>query len=82
MTDSALSRVKDMTDGPTPDQDWLREEHSALLHLALGLTERQAAAELSVSEATFRRILQRARQRLGATSTTNAIYIAAKQGLI
>lgn len=58
------------------------EERQALYYLAQGLTERQAATALSVSEATFRRITQRARIAVGGNSTINAVYLAAKRGLI
>ena len=57
-------------------------EVEILGHLAHGLAEAQAARRMSMSEATLRRNLARAREKLGATSTTNAVYIAARRGLI
>lgn len=62
----------------TLEQDELR----ALLLLAEGRTESQAARELAISEATLRRLVRRARDLLGANSTIHAVYLAAKRGLI
>lgn len=57
-------------------------EIEVLAHLAQGLTEAQVAKRLGMSESTLRRILRQARTKLGATGTTNAIYIATRRGLI
>lgn len=57
-------------------------QRSVLWHVAHGKRADQIARELSVSEATMRRAIRRARASLGAVSTTHAVYIAAKGGLI
>ena len=57
-------------------------ELSILWHVAQGMTASQVTRELAVSEATMRRAIRRARASLGAVSTTHAIYLAAKGGLI
>ncbi len=57
-------------------------QRSILWHVAQGMTAPQIARELAVSEATMRRAIRRARASLGATSTTHAVYLAAKGGLI
>ena len=53
-----------------------------LRRFAEGESSAQVARALSISEATMRRNLQEARDALGAVSTANAIYLAAKGGLI
>ena len=53
-----------------------------LQRFAAGQTSTQVARALAISEATMRRNLQDARNTLGAASTANAIYLAAKAGLI
>jgi len=55
---------------------------SILRRFAEGESSAQVARALSISEATMRRNLQDARDALGASSTANAIYLAAKGGLI
>lgn len=63
--------------------DGLDDLQRAILWLvAQGRTSVQVARELAISEATMRRSLRRARDRLGATNTPNAVYIATKRGLI
>ena len=59
-----------------------QEEIEILGHVARGLVEAQVAKRMSMSEATLRRNIARARDKLRATSTTNAVYIAARRGLI
>jgi DNA-binding NarL/FixJ family response regulator len=61
----------------------LSELQTAILRrYAEGASSAQVARALSISEATMRRNLQEARDILGAASTANAIYLAAKGGLI
>lgn len=61
----------------------LSELQTAILRrFAGGESSAQVARALSISEATMRRNLQEARDLLGAASTANAIYLAAKEGLI
>ena len=61
----------------------LPELQTAILRrFAEGESSAQVARALSISEATMRRNLQEARDALGAVSTANAIYLAAKGGLI
>ncbi len=67
-------------DGASPTLDDL--QRSILWHAAHGRTAAQIARDLAVSEATMRRALHRARVALGAKSTTHAVYVAAKEGLI
>jgi DNA-binding CsgD family transcriptional regulator len=57
-------------------------ELQALRLLAQGLSAQAVARRLSVSESTLRRTLRAARTTLGATGTTNAIYLATRRGLI
>ncbi|MDQ3984887.1 MAG: hypothetical protein M3280_00065 [Actinomycetota bacterium] len=57
-------------------------QRAILWNLAQGMTGSQVARINAVSEATMRRALRKARQLLGAVNTINAIYLAAKRGLI
>lgn len=80
--------MNDASDDPTQAQDDRRPpslddlQRSILRHAAHGRTAAQIARDLAVSEATMRRALHRARLALGAKSTTHAVYLAAKEGLI
>jgi DNA-binding NarL/FixJ family response regulator len=57
-------------------------QREILSNLAQGMTGPQVARAMAISEATMRRMLRTAWQQLGASSTTNAVYLAAKAGLI
>jgi DNA-binding CsgD family transcriptional regulator len=57
-------------------------ELSAMTLLAKGMSRGQAAAELSISEHTFRVYVEGSRHKLGALNTTHAVACAIKEGLI
>jgi len=57
-------------------------ELSSMTLLAKGMSRGQAAAELSISEHTFRVYVEGARHKLGALNTTHAVARAIKEGLI
>ena len=50
--------------------------------VAAGHGVRRVARTLSVSESTLRRKMRVVQQKLGGNSRINAVYIAAKKGLI
>ena len=64
------------------ENELTRAEIQALRHLGQGLLVTQVARRLAMSESTLRRTIRQAREKLGALGTTNAIYIAARRGLI
>jgi DNA-binding NarL/FixJ family response regulator len=49
---------------------------------AEGMSDKEIAAELSVSARTVKRHLQQIRGRLGTRNTTQAVYVACRLGLI
>ena len=49
---------------------------------ALGLTAAQSARQLGIAERTVREHLFAARQKLGASSTTQAVHTALQKGLL
>lgn len=57
-------------------------QRQVLLEIASGTPGKVAARRAAISESTMRRVLRSVREVLGATSTVNAVYIAAKGGLI
>lgn len=59
-----------------------RLEREVLRQLAAGRTLRQSAAELSYSYDYLRTVRAQACKRLGASTTAQAVYIAARHGLI
>ncbi len=58
------------------------EELRALALVAAGHAARRVARVLGVSDATLRRRLKRVEGKLGANSRINAVYLAARRGLI
>lgn len=58
------------------------EELRALALVAAGHAAQRIARVLNVSDATLRRKLKRAQDKLGANSRINAVYVAARRGLI
>jgi len=59
-----------------------RRQRQCLSATASGLTGRAIARQLGISERMVRVHLEGARQRLGADSTAQAIYLAVKLALI
>jgi len=59
-----------------------RRQRQCLSATASGLTGRAIARQLGISERMVRFHLEGARQRLGAESTAQAVYLAAKLALI
>ncbi|HEV2755188.1 MAG TPA: LuxR C-terminal-related transcriptional regulator [Actinomycetota bacterium] len=59
-----------------------KEELRALSLVADGYAAQRVARVLGVSDATLRRRLKRAAEKLGANSRINAVYLAARRGLI
>ncbi|MDQ3878319.1 MAG: hypothetical protein M3290_08235 [Actinomycetota bacterium] len=57
-------------------------QRRVLLEVASGAPGKVVARRTAVSESTMRRVLRSVRTTLGANSTINAVYIAAKGGLI
>jgi DNA-binding NarL/FixJ family response regulator len=57
-------------------------ERRALWHVAQGTPGASVARALAISESTLRRVLRRARAEVGANSTINAVYRAARKGWI
>ncbi len=80
-------------DGATdhPAESNLKESDAPILHadevlvlelVAKGYAGSKIARLLTMSESTLRRKLRRAQRKLGANSRINAVYLAAKKGLI
>ena len=70
-------------DGKTPDDPALSHEEATLLLLvARGQSTSKVARTLAISESTMRRRLTSLQRKLGANSRINAVYLAAKSGLI
>jgi DNA-binding CsgD family transcriptional regulator len=59
-----------------------RRQGECLRYIADGCTARHIAYRLGISERMVRFHLEGARKRLGAGSTTQAVYLATKAGLI
>ena len=59
-----------------------RRQRQCLSATAAGMTGRAIARQLGISERMVRFHLEGARQRLGAESTAQAVYLAAKLALI
>jgi DNA-binding CsgD family transcriptional regulator len=59
-----------------------RRQHECLQYIADGHTGRSIAHRLGISERMVRFHLEGARLRLNASSTTQAVYLAAKSGII
>jgi len=59
-----------------------RRQRECLQYIADGHTARSIGYRLGISERMVRSHLEGARLRLGAGSTTQAVYLAAKAGLI
>ncbi len=54
----------------------------ALQHIANGLSVDQTADAMHLSRSAVEKLLARARAKLGARNITQAVYLAAKQGVI
>ena len=59
-----------------------RRQHECLQYIADGHTGRSIAHRLGISERMVRFHLEGARLRLNAGSTTQAVYLATKSGII
>jgi DNA-binding CsgD family transcriptional regulator len=72
--------------GPAPVRSWgtkLTDRQTQMLQLkADQLTDAAIAAQLGVSDKTVGNILRHARDRLGVTTTADAVTVAAQLGLI
>jgi LuxR family quorum sensing-dependent transcriptional regulator len=65
-----------------PAQILTRRQHECLQYIADGYTGRSIAHRLGISERMVRFHLEGARLRLNAGSTTQAVYLATKSGMI
>ena len=64
------------------NQNLTRREREVLRHLADGLTNEQIGGELSISPQTVRTHVQKAMERLGATTRVQAVATALRDGFI
>ena len=67
---------------PSPTIALTRRQRECLQYTADGYTGRKVAHRLGISLRMVRFHLESARQRLNASSTTQAVYLAAKSGII
>lgn len=66
----------------SPMKGITRRQRECLQYIADGRTARNIAYRLGISERMVRFHLEGVRFRLGASSTTQAVYLATKAGLI
>ena len=71
-----------MNQGSDPSSQLSDEEAALLLAVAHGHAAQRIARSLALSEATLRRRLRKVQKKLGANSRINAVYLAAKRGVI
>lgn len=57
-------------------------EREALELLASGMTPKKIAEEMNISIHTYKDTIDRARMRLNAWTTAQAVYIACKRGIL
>lgn len=58
------------------------QQTTALQHIAHGLSVDQTADAMGISRSAVEKLLARARVKLGARNITQAVYLAAKRGII
>ena len=57
-------------------------ERMVILSFAVGMTGQQTAEVLGIKYQTVKTLSSRARMKLGAKTTTHAVYLAMKEGII
>lgn len=67
---------------PAPASFLTPPERVLITEIARGADERDAAARTGIPRGTAKKILKRARRRLGAVSTAHLVAVAIRRGLL